>query len=128
MYPEASNGFKRICIPLEPQENELLFKIELIPGKKMNVDCNRHHLTGELVQKSVQGWGYPYFIFETNGMVMSTKMACPEGELHERFVEAESKLVRYNSKLPIIVLIPDDCDIEYRIWQGNEIPLKGLKG
>ncbi len=34
MYPNPPNGFKRICIELEPKDNEEFCKIELIPGKK----------------------------------------------------------------------------------------------
>lgn len=120
MYPNAPNGFKRICIELEHQNNEELCKIELIPGKTMKVDCNQHRLAGELVQKSIQGWGYSYFLFETKGIIMSTQMACPDEELQEKFIASESKLLRYNSTLPIIIMMPAGYDIRYRIWNGNE--------
>lgn len=128
MYPNAPNGFKRICIELEPKDKEELFKIELIPGKTMKVDCNQHRLAGELLQKPIQGWGYSYYSFETKGLIMSTQMACPEEELQEKFIASESKLLRYNSTLPIIIMMPPGFDIRFRIWNGQEKTIEAEEG
>jgi len=128
MYPNPPNGFKRICIELEPKDSEELCKIELIPGKKMKVDCNQHRLAGELLQKSIQGWGYSYYYFETKGLIISTQMACPEEELQEKYIASESKIMRYNSTLPIILIIPAGYDIQYRIWNGQEKTNEAVEG
>ena len=128
MFPLAPNGYKRVYIQLEPKGDEALYKIELIPGKKMKVDCNQHRLAGELIQKSIQGWGYTYHIFETQGQIMSTQMACPEEDLVEKFIIAESKLLRYNSTLPLVLMMPVGYDIQYRIWNAQDKNHLGIEG
>ncbi len=120
MYPEPTEELLRHIIALPEKENEAGYKIELSAGKIMEVDCNQHTLSGELVEKTVSGWGYPYFQFNTNGLVMSTRMACPEDPMHEEFVQASPLLVHYNSKLPIVVYTPEGYAVKYRIWHRDD--------
>jgi ecotin len=50
-------------------------------------------------------------------------MACPEGKKRAKFVTAslgEHRLLRYNSKLPIVVYTPENIEVKYRIWQADE--------
>ncbi len=119
MYPEATAELQRQIIVLPEKENEADYKIELYAGKTMEVDCNRHTLSGALLEKSVSGWGYPYYEFDTNHMVMSTRMACPEDSLHEEFVQSGAILIRYNSKLPMVIYTPQGYTIKYRIWHRD---------
>ncbi|MEN8799343.1 MAG: serine protease inhibitor ecotin [Flavobacteriaceae bacterium] len=119
MYPKPSAELTRHIIILPAKEEESDFKIELYAGKTMEVDCNKHTLAGELEEKTVSGWGYSYLEFTTNGNIISTRMACPEASLHEEFVHAGSKLVRYNSKLPIVVYTPTGYEVRYKIWNRD---------
>jgi ecotin len=51
-------------------------------------------------------------------------MACPGRRRHEAFVQlrGDGYLVRYNSKLPLVVYAPDGFEVRYRVWRaGNEI-------
>ncbi|VEB56920.1 ecotin [Salmonella enterica subsp. enterica] len=49
-------------------------------------------------------------------------MACPEGKKEQKFVTAwlgEDGMLRYNSKLPIVVYTPANVDVKYRIWKAD---------
>lgn len=58
---------------------------------------------------------------------MSTMMACPDKTRKTAFVSSTSELVRYNSKLPIIVYIPKGMDVHYKIWERSNEEKKGIK-
>ncbi len=118
-YPAAMPGMVRHVIKLDEKINEKYLKVELVPGKKMVVDCNLHMLNGELMVQDLEGWGYTYFVFATDGQVRSTMMACDEPE-EIKYVEANPFLLDYNSKLPIVVYAPADYEIKYRIWEGKD--------
>ena len=52
----------------------------------------------------------------------STMMACPDGKAHPEFVPVvgEGFMLRYNSKLPIVVYVPKDIEVRYRIWSASK--------
>ena len=53
----------------------------------------------------------------------STMMACPDGKKEKKFVTAylgDAGMLRYNSKLPIVVYTPDNVDVKYRVWKAEE--------
>ncbi|MOA43304.1 Ecotin precursor [compost metagenome] len=50
-------------------------------------------------------------------------MACPEKTKTQKFVTAylgDNSLLRYNSKLPIVVYTPENIDVKYRVWKAEE--------
>lgn len=49
-------------------------------------------------------------------------MACPGQKKEQRFIPVvgEGFLLRYNSKLPIVVYAPKDVEVRYRIWSASE--------
>lgn len=121
-YPETIDSLERHVIFLEEKADENLFEIELIAGKTMEVDCNRHRLLGSFSEETVQGWGYNYHVFATENQIISTLMGCPDNTKTEKFVSATSTTVRYNSRLPIVVYLPEGIELKYRIWAaGPEI-------
>jgi len=78
MYPRATDSLARHIITLPEQtDDEADYKIEIYVGKMMEVDCNEHWLTGDFVEKVVDGWGYDYYKFNTEGQIMSTLIGCP---------------------------------------------------
>ena len=119
MYPEANNETDRHIISLPKLENEANNKIELYIGKDMEVDCNQHTFTGDLIKKNVEGWGYSYFNFESDGTVMSTLMGCPDDSKHHAFVYYKSELINYNSRLPIVVFTNKNYKVKYKIWSSE---------
>lgn len=120
-FPPATEGYSRHVIELPERSDEAAFKVELIAGKTMEIDCNHHSLGGVWQEKTVQGWGYSYYRLEQVGTGISTMMACPPGSNRQAFVPAggEPLLVRYNSKLPVVVYAPKDIEVRYRLWSAT---------
>ena len=64
-----------------------------------------------------------YYVFEKLSGPVSTMMACPDGKKEKKFVTAglgDDAMLRYNSKLPIVVYTPSNVDVKYRIWRADE--------
>ncbi len=121
MYPKAKDGYEQKIITLQTLPNEDNYMVEIFGGKKTMVDsCNNFFLNGNFEQKTVDGWGYDYLNFESNGNVGGTLMGCLNNKSVEKIVHAPSTQVRYNSKLPIVVYIPKGYTLEYRIWKADE--------
>jgi len=119
MYAEPDSGWQRIALSLEPVKDETLLKVELVVGLEMVIDCNLHGLQGEFEYQTVKGWGYGLWKFKTNGEIVSTLMACEADSEHLSFVHGQSQLVRYNSKLPVVVYIPQGYELRWRVWETD---------
>ena len=121
-YPKAESGFTRQVIHLAPQPREDDFQVEILAGKTMTVDCNRPRLGGILEEKNLEGWGYPFYRLEKVIGPMSTLMACPAGTSKQDFVPVvgDGFLLRYNSKLPVVVYVPKDVEVRYRVWTASQ--------
>ena len=120
-FPKAESGFTRQVIHLAPQAQEDSFQVEILAGKTLAVDCNRQRLGGILEEKNLEGWGYPFYRLEKVIGPMSTQMACPDGKSKKDFVPVvgDGFLLRYNSKLPIVLYVPKDVEVRYRIWSAS---------
>ncbi len=119
MFPVAEEGFKQVYIQLPILPNEENLKVEIYAGKTIDVDCNRHFMNGQIKEQDLQGWGYNFYTIESNGVIVSTKMGCLDNKTKKEFVTMPSNLVRYNSKLPIVIYIPLDMDIKYKVWKAD---------
>jgi ecotin len=127
-FPEPGIGYRRVVIRLPAVDAPDDHQVELILGKMMEVDCNRHFLSGQLKRKVAQGWGYDYLVLGNISGPASTMMACPPGEpKRTAFVrvilgrdDALNGWQRYNPKLPIVVYVPDGIEVRYRIWTADK--------
>ena len=109
--------------PYPKAEHESALKVELLIGQTLEVDCNRHRLGGQLESRTLEGWGYDYYVFDKVTSPVSTMMACPDGKKEKQFVMAglgDAGMLRYNSRLPIVVYTPANIDVKYRIWRADE--------
>ena len=122
-FPEAQTGFERHVIRLPALDNEDDHRVELMPGKIIEVDCNRHWFGGTWKRESIPGWGYSYFLLAEVSGPASTMMACPPDESKKEafvHVKIDDPMVRYNSRLPIVVYAPEGVEVRYRIWTAQE--------
>lgn len=120
-FPATLAGHQRHVIELPALVNEEEHKLELIGGKAMTVDCNARGMDGRLEARDVPGWGYTYWVLQSKGQVRSTMMMCPPGSEKPGFVPAEPLLVRYNSKLPVVVFVPDGMQLRWRVWSAGKV-------
>ena len=118
-FPATLAGHQRHVIELPALPDEDAHKLELIGGKAMTVDCNARGMDGHFEPRDVQGWGYTYWVLQSKGQVRSTLMACPPDSAKPGFVQAEPLLVRYNSKLPVVVFVPEGMALRWRVWQAG---------
>jgi ecotin len=131
-FPAAKEGMQRFVIVLPHKERgtEDAFKVEIIPGKTMLTDgVNLVRLGTTIEPRTLKGWGYTYYEITGQDVAMSTMMAPPDAEpQRETFVQGTSLLIRYNSRLPIVIYAPQGYEIRYRIWETSEITKKSEQG
>lgn len=121
MFPAASAGFTKQIITLPVAKNEDNLKVEIFVGKTIEVDCNRYFLSGTIKEQNLEGWGYTFYKVESNGAIGGTKMMCPDEKKTMKFVNMQTLLIRYNSKLPVVVYVPDGMELKYRIWKAGKL-------
>lgn len=121
-FPAAQPGQTRHVIRLPALADEEGVRVELILGKTLTIDCNRVVFGGALETRTAEGWGYDYHVLPALGQGASTRMGCPPGSEREAFVTiAPQPLVRYNSRLPLVVYAPQDVEVRYRLWRAGEV-------
>ncbi len=117
MYPKPEKGYRQMIIDVPHSKNDTHKKIEFRVGKEMEVDgCNHYGLTGTLEKKDLQGWGYDYYVFKTQGGAFSTQMGCPDLPKRHLFVSGEATTVNYNGRLPIVIYVPDGYEVRFQIY------------
>ena len=122
-FPPADQGKVRYVLQLPPQDNESALKVELIVGKTIQIDEKNHYFFGGTIEaETIQGWGFPRYIVDKLGPMAGTLMAIdPTAPKVARFVTlgGDSYLIRYNSRLPIVVYVPEGVEVRYRIWTAG---------
>ena len=121
-FPAATADQNRHVIQLPQVDNEEDLKVELIIGQNQTIDCNHRTLGGEIQERTAEGWGYNYFVVPQITPGISTLMGCPSNSTREAFVTLSDRpLVRYNSRLPVVVYAPKNVELRYRIWRAGEV-------
>ena len=126
-YPPAADGMKRVVVYLESKEEEDDYRIELMVGKTVEVDAaNRFFFAGTLEEETIEGWGFPKYIVKQIGPMAGTRIGVdPNAPKVKRFVKlgGEPKLLRYNSKLPLVVYVPKDAEVKLKVWVASPQPV-----
>lgn len=131
-FPPAEAGMIRYVINLPAQDNEDDFKVELQLGKTVKLDAaNRYFFSGKLEKETIQGWGYDRYLLRELGPMGGTLMAVdPNAPKVDRFIMlgGEPSLLRYNSRLPLVVYVPEGVEVRYRIWRADSTATVAEKG
>jgi ecotin len=122
-FPPAEPGMKRLVIYVPPKDVEKDFRVQLLVGKTVSTDgVNLQFFGGQLETETIEGWGFERHILRQLGPMAGTLMAPPPGAKPvERFVTlgGEPKLLRYNSRLPLVVYVPADVEVRWRVWRAD---------
>uniref|UniRef100_Q01NS3 Proteinase inhibitor I11, ecotin n=1 Tax=Solibacter usitatus (strain Ellin6076) TaxID=234267 RepID=Q01NS3_SOLUE len=121
-FPPAEKGMTRYVIRLRQEKNEAALKVELIVGKTVKTDPgNRYFFAGKLETESIPGWGYDRYILRKLGPMAGTLMAVdPNAPQVERFISGSGETMpRYNSRLPVVVYVPEGVEVRYRVWSAG---------
>ena len=111
------------CSPTVPKRgDEDALRVELVVGRQVLADCNRHWFGGKLERDVTPGWDYPVYRMTSVAGPATTTKACPDGEVREAFVRVsfENPFVPYDSSSPLVVYVPQGFVVHYRIWQGQQ--------
>ncbi|QDU54092.1 ecotin family protein [Aeoliella mucimassa] len=123
-FPAPPEGMERyvILLPEKSRDEEGDFRVELIVGKNMMTDgVNRTWFGGEIRETNLEGWGFTYYEYPRWGRMAMTRMApLPGTPQVEKFVTAPAKMIRYNSRVPVVVYVPEGGEVRYRIWSASE--------
>ena len=122
-FPPAEDGMVRYVINLPEQQDETAWRVELLVGQTVQLDAaNRYFFAGTLETETIEGWGFDRHILRQLGPMAGTLMAVnPDAPKVERFITlgGEPRLLRYNSRLPLVVYVPDGVEVRYRFWRAD---------
>lgn len=122
-FPPADEGMTRHVLQLPRQDDESLLRLELLVGKTVMTDAhNVYFFGGQIEEETIEGWGFPRYIVKELGPMGGSLMAVdPSAPKVARFVTlaGEPYLIRYNSRLPVVVYVPEGVEVRYRIWRAE---------
>ena len=122
-FPPAEKGMARHVLHLPRQTDESGFNVELIVGKTVQVDeLNRYFFGGRIEAETIAGWGFTRYMVKRLGPMAGTLMAVdPTAPKVARFIAlgGDPYTVRYNSRVPIVVYVPEGVEVRYRIWRAG---------
>lgn len=125
-FPPAGEGMERHVLRLPAEPDETLLKVELILGRTVLTDAaNRYFFAGEIAAETIPGWGYTRHVLPRLGPMAGTLMAVnPAAPKVERFITlaGEPYLIRYNSRLPVVVYAPEGVEVRWRVWRADAQP------
>jgi ecotin len=122
-FPLPDQGQIRYVIHLAEQDDESNYRVELIVGQTVEIDeINQYLFGGRIRKESVVGWGYTRYVVDELGPMAGTLMAVdPNAQKVKRFIRlgGEPYLIRHNSRLPVVVYVPEGVEVRYRIWRAD---------
>ena len=131
-YPAPAPGERRWVIQLSglvpPSQDPAIsthpadWRVELIPGRNLELDCNRVTFSGRMRSQPVAGTELRVVQISQVTPLASTRMACLPGEPKRRaFVPMGGKpfVVPYDASRPIVLYAPKDLELRWRLWKAE---------
>ena len=122
-FPPPEAGQVRFVIAVPKARDESALRVELAVGKTVQTDAaNRYFFGGKLEAETIAGWGFTRYVLRDLGPMAGTLMAVdPNAPKVDRFITlgGEPRLLRYNSRLPIVVYVPEGVEVRYRVWRAD---------
>lgn len=122
-FPAPEPGQTRFVLHMPELADEHSAKVELLVGKTVETDGhNRHFFGGKLEEVNIQGWGFTCHVLKHLGPLAGTLMAVdPSAPKVQQFVTlgGEPQLLQYNSRLPIVVYVPEGVEVRFRYWKAS---------
>ena len=131
-YPAPAAGERRWVIQLSgllpPSQDPSIsahpadWRVELIAGRNLELDCNRATFSGRMRSQPVAGTELRVVQISQVTPLASTRMACPPGEPKRRaFVPMGGKpfVVPYDVSRPIVLYAPKDLELRWRLWKAE---------
>ena len=122
-FPPAEEGMVRYVLQLPKQADESAFKVELIVGKTVLLDENNtYFFGGRIEEETIKGWGFQRYNVAKLGPMAGTLIAVdPNTPKVARFIAlgGDPYIIRYNSRLPVVVYVPEGVEVRYRIWKAE---------
>lgn len=122
-FPPPDKGMVRYVLQLPKQADESALRVEIIAGRTVLVDDrNRYFFSGKIQAENIKGWGFTRYNVSKMGPMAGTLMAPdPNAPKVNRFIPlgGEPYLVRYNSRMPVVVYAPADVEVRYRVWAAE---------
>ena len=124
-FMPAEAGMVRYVLQLPEQDDESVFKVELIVGKTVQVDeANKYFFGGKIEKETIKGWGYTRYTVKKIGPMAGPLMGVdPHVPKVDRFITlgGEPYIIRYNSRIPVVVYVPEGVEVRYRIWATGAV-------
>lgn len=95
--------------------------MELVVGRIVTVDCNRHQFTGRILAETLPR---DLTIHRVElGPMISTRMACPSQLPQRRFVSLQGRphVVPYDASRPLVIYAPKEALVRWRIWRPERV-------
>nr|WP_314774303.1 ecotin family protein [uncultured Porphyromonas sp.] len=99
----------------DPEE----YYIELIPSKRMKVDCNIHLLRGRFELERDGTPDHLSYTFLSDGSTMSTRMGCPDGTLTEKLIRHTGLIVLRWAGSGLQIYVPEGFVMRYRLYRPD---------
>lgn len=122
-FPPPEVGMTRHVLMLPPHNDEDSLRVELQIGKLVSTDpVNHYFFGGSLEAVRIEGWGFTRYVLEELGPMGGTLIGIdPDAPEVERFITlgGEIQLLRYNSRLPLVVYAPEGVEVRHRVWRAD---------
>jgi len=119
-YPAALDGATRHVIHLPKVADPGRYRVELVPGRSELADCSLRGYSAALERRNLPG-GAPYYVL---GALQPLPAAgsCADPTRKRRFVRVrgDNLLLPYDSRQPLVVYLPAQMQLKYRIWRADK--------